>query len=86
MVTDIPPYATCDGHPAKFFGLNIVGLKRAGVPAAVMQDLKSAYRIFFQSGLNKKHALDEIKKSVPSSPQVQHLIEFISTSTRGICH
>ena len=86
VVTDIPPYATCDGHPAKFFGLNIVGLKRAGVPAAVMQDLKSAYRIFFQSGLNKKHALDEIKKSVPSSPQVQHLIEFISTSTRGICH
>ena len=86
VVTDIPPYATCDGHPAKFYGLNTVGLKRAGISQAVIHDLKEAYKIFFQSSLNKKHALEEIKKKIPSSPEVQQVIDFLSSSERGICH
>lgn len=86
VVTDIPPYSTCDGHPAKFYGLNLVGLKRAGVSSDVMHELKSAYKIFFHSGLNKKNALEEIKKTVASSPEMDHLIDFISSSSRGICH
>jgi UDP-N-acetylglucosamine acyltransferase len=86
VVTDIPPYSTCDGHPARFYGLNFVGLKRAGVSASVIGDLKSAYKIFFQSGLNKKHAVEEIKKAVPPSPEINHVIEFISLSQRGLCH
>ena len=86
VVTDIPPYSTCDGHPAKFFGLNIMGLKKAGISSDVMHDLKSAYRIFFQNGLTKNHALEEIKRSIPASKEINHLVEFISSSTRGICH
>lgn len=86
VVTDIPPYSTCDGHPAKFFGLNIVGLKRAGFSHEVVSDLKKAYGIYFSSGLNRKNALEEIKKQLPASDQVNHLIDFISNSKRGICH
>ena len=86
VVTDIPPYSTCDGHPAKFFGLNVVGLKRAGISIDTAHDLKNAYRIFFQAGLTKKHALEEIRKNIPSSKEIDHLIEFISNSSRGICH
>ncbi|MEK7849807.1 MAG: acyl-ACP--UDP-N-acetylglucosamine O-acyltransferase [Candidatus Omnitrophota bacterium] len=86
VVTDIPPYSTCDGHPAKFYGLNLTGLKRAGVSKEVIHDLKAAYKIFLQSGLNKKHAIEEIKKNLPSSPEIDNLVEFISTSERGICH
>lgn len=86
VVTDIPPYSTCDGHPARFYGLNLVGLKRAGVPAESVHELKTAYRIFFQSGLNKKHALEEMKKTLKATQETDHLISFISSSTRGICH
>jgi UDP-N-acetylglucosamine acyltransferase len=86
VVTDLPPYATCDGHPARFYGLNLIGLKRAGVDAQVVKDLKALYKIFFQSGLTKPHALDEIKKTVPASPEVDYVVDFISTSTRGLCH
>ncbi|MFH0941253.1 MAG: acyl-ACP--UDP-N-acetylglucosamine O-acyltransferase [Candidatus Omnitrophota bacterium] len=86
VVTDIPPYSTCDGHPAKFYGLNLIGLKRAGVSKQAIHALKAAYKIFFQSGLNKKHAIEEIKKNLPTSPEIDHLVEFISTSERGICH
>ncbi|OIO36021.1 MAG: acyl-[acyl-carrier-protein]--UDP-N-acetylglucosamine O-acyltransferase [Candidatus Omnitrophica bacterium CG1_02_44_16] len=86
VVMDIPPYSMCDGHPAKFYGLNLVGLKRAGVSKDAIHGLKAAYKIFFRSGLNKKHAVEKIKKSLPPSPEIGHLVEFISTSERGICH
>lgn len=86
VVTDIPPYSTCDGHPAKFYSINVIGLKRAGVSSETMRHLRSAFKIFFQSGLNKKHAIEEIKKTVQPSPEIEHLIKFLSSSDRGICH
>lgn len=86
VVSDLPPYSTCDGHPAKFYGLNAVGLRRAGVSAEAMRHLKAAYKIFFHSGLSKKHCLEEIRKAVPQIPEVICLLEFLSSSERGICH
>lgn len=86
VVSDIPPYATCDGHPAKFYGLNVVGLRRAGISSEAMRHLKAAYKIFFHSGLSKKHCLEEIRKAVPHLPEVNRLLEFLSSSERGICH
>ncbi len=86
VVTDLPPYATCDGHPARFYSLNLIGLKRAGVSAEAIRRLKAAYKIYFQSGLSKQHALEEIRKSVPSCPEVEEAVAFISSSKRGICH
>lgn len=86
VVTDIPPYATCDGHPAKFYGLNLVGLRRAGISSESMQFLKNAYKIFYQSGLTKAHALEEIKKNIFPCAEIKHLIEFIESSQRGLCH
>ncbi|MGE5279796.1 MAG: acyl-ACP--UDP-N-acetylglucosamine O-acyltransferase [Deltaproteobacteria bacterium] len=86
VVTDLPPYTTCDGHPARFYGLNLVGLRRAGVSAAAIKNLKAAYKIYFQSGLTKQHALEEIKRTVPSCPEVEEAVAFLSSSQRGICH
>lgn len=86
VVTDIPPYATCDGHPARFFGLNLVGLKRAGLAGEPLRAIKAAYKIYFQSGLGKQKALDEIRASVPKTPQIQHILDFVAASTRGLCH
>jgi len=86
VVTDLPPYATCDGHPARFYSLNLVGLKRAGVGADAIRNLKAAYKIYFQSGLGKQHALEQIRKTVPSCPEVDEALAFIMSSKRGICH
>ncbi len=86
VVTDIPPYSTCDGHPAKFYGLNLVGLRRGGVSAEVMHHLKNAYKIYYQSGLAKTHALEEIKKNIPLCEEIKRVIEFIGSSQRGLCH
>ena len=47
VVQDIPPFSTCDGHPAKVYGLNLVGLRRAQISSKIISDLKIAFKILF---------------------------------------
>ncbi len=85
VVQDIPPFSTCDGHPAKVFGINSVGLKRAKFSFSTMQNLKKAFKILFFSELSKPHALEQVSKEISSFPELEHLIAFIKSSTRGLC-
>lgn len=85
VVQDIPPYSTCDGHPAKVYGLNLVGLRRHGIPKDVIDDLRRAFKIIFFSGLTFSHALEKAEKEISSHQEISHLIEFIRSSERGIC-
>jgi UDP-N-acetylglucosamine acyltransferase len=85
VVQDIPPYSTCDGHPAKVYGLNLIGLRRAGVSKQVILNLKKAFKLLFFSKLSIKHAVVEIKSSISRCREIDHLIEFVNSSKRGIC-
>ena len=84
VVQDIPPFSTCDGHPAKVYGLNLVGLKRAQVSPEGISHLKAAFKYFFFSGLNKANAIEKVKGSVSACPEVIYLIDFVKSSSRGI--
>ncbi|MFH0855332.1 MAG: acyl-ACP--UDP-N-acetylglucosamine O-acyltransferase [Candidatus Omnitrophota bacterium] len=86
VVQDIPPFSTSDGHPAQVYGLNLVGLRRMNIPKETIENLDSAFRILFNSGLTKKHALERIEKEIAQSPEVSYLVEFIRKSERGIAH
>jgi len=46
--------------------------------------LKQAYRILFRSGLSIPNALVKIEQDLPSLPEVQHLLQFVRASERGI--
>lgn len=83
-VKDIPPYSTCDGHPARVFGINAVGLARQGMSEDVKKNLKAAFKILFHSNISIPHALERIAKEIPASPEVSHLIDFVRSSERGI--
>lgn len=80
---DIPPYVICGGRPATAIGINMVGLRRAGIEASVRNEIKEAYRYLYRSGLAVTNALERIKKEL-KSPEVEHFVRFIETSTRGI--
>ena len=86
VVQDIPPYSTCDGHPARVFGLNLVGLRRHKISKESIKELNHAFKILFNSGLTVKHALERIEKEVKQTCEVSHLVNFIKTSERGIAH
>ncbi|MBN1794985.1 MAG: acyl-ACP--UDP-N-acetylglucosamine O-acyltransferase [Candidatus Omnitrophica bacterium] len=85
VVQDIPPYSTCDGHPACVRGLNIEGLKRAGMSPAVRAALKKAFKILFFSKLAFSHAAERIQDEVELLPEVSFLLDFFKDSKRGIC-
>ena len=80
---DIPPYLICGGRPAVVLGINVVGLRRAGIAAPVRDEIKQAYKLLYRSGLNVGQALDAMKKSL-ASEEAKHLIRFIEGSKRGI--
>ena len=83
VAQDIPPFTQAQGDRARLIGLNLVGLRRAGFSSALIEEIKSAYRILFNSGLTLQEALDQLSASSPS-PEVNLLLDFIRTSRRGI--
>ena len=84
VIKDIPPFSTCDGHPAQVYGLNLVGLRRSNVSKESMHELKHAFTILFNSGLSGSHALEALKKENLMSEECRHLVCFIENSQRGI--
>jgi UDP-N-acetylglucosamine acyltransferase len=80
---DIPPYMVCGGRPAVVLGINVVGLRRAGISAEIRAEIKQAYKFLYRSGLNVSQAIEEIKKTLHSL-EVKHLVNFIEASKRGI--
>jgi len=81
---DVVPFSNCDGHPLKIYGLNTVGLDRAGVTKQSKSNLKKAFKILFNSGLGTSSALKQIKAEVPKCPEIDELVKFIEASERGI--
>ena len=84
VLQDIPPFLKAQGNRAKCYGLNTVGLRRHGVSREAIVKLKHAYRSIFLSKLNTSQALERLATDVASCPEVEHLIHFIKTSSRGI--
>lgn len=82
---DVPPYFLVEGNPAQVRGVNVVGLRRAGVPAQARLDLQRAYKLLYRSGHTPEKALERIRTELPPSEYITHLVEFIAASKRGIC-
>lgn len=81
---DVPPFMIAEGHPARCYGPNMVGLKRHGFEKDARTTVKTMYRLLYRSGLNTSQALEEIKRSVPACKERELLLEFVLSSERGI--
>lgn len=79
---DVVPFALANEFGA-VAGLNIVGLRRAGIPREHIQDLRGAYKILFRSGLTFRKAVEKFTCQV-SSPPGERLLRFLQgPSHRG---
>lgn len=81
---DIPPYTVAQGDRAKTVGLNLIGLKRRGFSEETVRGIKKAYRMIFRSGLRLEEALQKVNDEIDGSPELDHFINFIRDSQRGI--
>ena len=80
---DIPPYVIAGKEPTKYCGLNLVGLRRRGFSNELITKLHDAYRLLYSKGIIKE-GLEEIKANMEVTPEIQYLIDFVTTSKRGI--
>lgn len=80
---DIPPYVIAGKEPTRYAGINIVGLRRHGFSNAQIEQLHEAYRLLYSKGLIKE-GIEEIKQKMEITPEIQYVIDFVSTSKRGI--
>jgi UDP-N-acetylglucosamine acyltransferase len=80
---DLPPF-TMVQHVNEMCGLNIVGLRRAGISAEERLELKKLYHLLFRSGKNLRAAAEEARKNF-SSPSAKILLDFVASSKRGVC-
>jgi UDP-N-acetylglucosamine acyltransferase len=80
---DCLPFVVTDGVPGRARGLNLVGLKRGGMPAAEIGELKRAFHV-----LRTASALDPALEEIAAygSPAAAELVQFIRASKRGFAH
>lgn len=85
IAQDVPPYVVANGNRVRLFGVNKVGLERNGLTPDEVSEIQKAYKIIFRSKLPQKEALARVGSELGGSPRAMRLVEFIQTSTRGIC-
>lgn len=84
VTKDVVPFARVHGNHANIHGMNSVGMRRRGFDAGSMRQLKQAFRLLFREHLNTTQALEAIESEKLDAPEVEHLVEFIESSERGI--
>jgi UDP-N-acetylglucosamine acyltransferase len=82
VTKDVPPFITVDGASTLIVGLNIIGMRRAGFERAEIDQLKSAYRLAFRSGMRWDETIAKLRATFPSG-KAAILTEFMSQTKRG---
>lgn len=84
IIQDVPPFLLTAEFDVAAKGINLVGLKRFGLPPERVRALKQAYRLLYRSQLPLAEALRRIETEV-ATEEARYLVSFIRASTRGIC-
>ncbi len=79
---DVVPFMMVVGD-SRVWGLNLVGIKRAGIEPAQRKNIKQAYNLLYRKRIAQKKALEELGKI--DSKHVKEMVVFILSSQRGIC-
>jgi UDP-N-acetylglucosamine acyltransferase len=70
-------------EPIRFSGINLVGLRRRGFSNETIQSIHEAYRLLYSKGVLKE-GIEEIRKNMEVTPEIQYIIDFVENSKRGI--
>jgi UDP-N-acetylglucosamine acyltransferase len=73
---DVPPFVTVQGDRARVRGLNVVGLRRRGIPEASVAALRQAVRKLWASKIPRAEALRTL--AATEDPYVRALLSALS--------
>ena len=84
---DVIPYALVMGRPASLSGLNIVGMRRKGVPRDELEKILAAYDLIFDK--SKGTLAERVQQAVQlhsDQEKVKEILDFIQAdSSRNLC-
>ena len=80
---DIPPFLLA-AERNYVFGMNVIGLRRAGFSAAQRDDIKRAFKLLYRSGLNLRQALQQATQT-EFGPLGREFFDFVANAgKRGL--
>jgi UDP-N-acetylglucosamine acyltransferase len=79
---DLPPFFMLTGGNVAG-SINLVGMRRAGMPSREIDDVRWVYKVLYRRGLSPKRAIAELETR-QDRPRVAEYLAFIDASRRGI--
>ncbi len=84
VVMDVLPFSVCDGHPARFCGVNSIGLRRAGYDSKRTLEIKKMLKALVASGEKLSSAAKKLRDLKKGDPDTETLLSFCEASARGV--
>ncbi|NQU40703.1 MAG: acyl-ACP--UDP-N-acetylglucosamine O-acyltransferase [Lentisphaerae bacterium] len=85
VTKDVPPFCMLGNSALNtVIGLNVVGMRRAGMSFDDRKLVQRAFKILFLSGFNATQARGRIEELFPDGP-ASEFASFMESSTRGLC-
>ncbi|MFG0327130.1 MAG: acyl-ACP--UDP-N-acetylglucosamine O-acyltransferase [Phycisphaerales bacterium JB037] len=81
---DVPPFCIAYGRNS-IGGVNVVGMRRAGIERAEITRVRRAFRELFRSNVPTGEMLAELDARGLESPCLAEMAEFVRATKRGIC-
>lgn len=73
----VPPYLLVFGNPAAVYGINVVGLRRGGLPPATRRKVKQAFRLLYREGLSLEEGLERLAREAGGEPELEYFARFL---------
>ena len=80
---DLPPFMILQ-YINVIAGVNVIGMRRAGVSNGAITAVRKAFHVIYRSDLLLPSSLAQVERELGHVPEVAELIAFIRASKRGI--
>jgi UDP-N-acetylglucosamine acyltransferase len=80
---DLPPFLI-NSRINEVSGLNMIGMRRAGISSVDRIEMKKLYHLFFREGNSTSESMEKASDQFKSAC-CQEFLEFVKGSKRGIC-
>ena len=80
---DVPPFTIVEGHPSRIRGVNVIGLRRAGMAPERIAAVKEAFKLLFRSDHPVREACNHLEEEFKEVPEVLSLVNFMRATERG---
>ena len=84
FIKDIPPFIVAAHDPTAFYSVNTKILEHENFSDTLIKHIAQAYRILYKANTSTHDALLRIEEQIPTSPEIENIVEFVRSSEIGI--